>query len=532
MRKAVLKSDAPPLTEQDIRRIAIGYLRVYYRYRPRRDFLGTETHDKPHVFRNKITIDARLTFFQEDGQEFIATVEATDLLRRHELDFRFNWAAIFQDALAAGVVLAGLFLVLPQVWGSGYAIDLLQSRGWWQLLQLLLAGMAVYVGLTYRRVAYRYIYAVSQFRRFFANDQWVAFDAALYPEPLDPRFLELERQCVRFGFGMMVIEPDRTVRLLVAPSKMDMFGGRRRSLPPWADRLAGGKMLDRLRGKKEVAEEADSQDQASFLDPLSPNYQSPLQRRQQQRKTPVSAGSGWQKQWRRWWLHQRFRWRQFRRNLVIDSEAPLFYRFRPYAFLGLLIGIGTILGVYWLERYEQAIVMEGEARSVTPIEGLESLDPETAPAPDEGDLEAYLERTAGRSHSDPAFIENDRPLAELADEPEILGGTDLYSYTLSTEADARLRYNCTPLYQLVEGRGFLIIAGRFDQFVAAQARADELHRQSGLEVTLVRTSCLEENGLSNFSIYLNELLPTESEANYLLRSWAREFGWELEILEY
>jgi len=209
------------ITEQDIRRLAIGHLRLFYKFRPRREWGGIQVVDKAHYY-NGITIDARLTYVEPDGKRFIATVEATSLDKRKEVDYRFHWFRCLAESFTLTALTTALLLALLQVQGQNLFRDY-PSYARWELISLgvlgLWAAWALLLSLNVRR--YRYIYATAQFKRFHADDQWIAFDASLYASHVDRRFRELQRQCVRYGFGLMQVEKDRTIRVLIAPKRGD-----------------------------------------------------------------------------------------------------------------------------------------------------------------------------------------------------------------------------------------------------------------------------------------------------------------------
>ena len=50
---------------------------------------------------------------------------------------------------------------------------------------------------------YRYIYAVEQFKKYHADEQWVAIGEDVFENPNDKYLKELKKQCVYNGFGLI-----------------------------------------------------------------------------------------------------------------------------------------------------------------------------------------------------------------------------------------------------------------------------------------------------------------------------------------
>ena len=75
---------------------------------------------------------------------------------------------------------------------------------------------------------YRYIYAVEQFKRYHADEQWIAIGEDVFDEPTDPYLKELKDQCVINGFGLMMIDDNLDTHLLITPSRIEVFGEKKR----------------------------------------------------------------------------------------------------------------------------------------------------------------------------------------------------------------------------------------------------------------------------------------------------------------
>ncbi|MEM6397956.1 MAG: hypothetical protein AAF741_16520 [Bacteroidota bacterium] len=592
MRKAVRKSSESPLSEQDIRRLSIGFLRTYYRDEARKQPIDRTAHsedemalweedqnwteysgqtfDKPHVFKNGITIDARITYQRQDGSNFIATVEATDLKRRSELDYRFNWLAILQDGLGFAVIFTALYLVLPQVGGTEFALDLLTRAGRVSLFTTFLLLLLIYFMVAHRRVAYRYIYAVNQFRRFYADHQWVAFDAELYPEPTDPKMLELQRQCTRYGLGMLIVEADRSVRLQMAPSRMDMFKGRRKLLPSWVTQVPENKMLGGIKQQSSrLIEQAKSASKKAKALPLpSSLVPKPLTKKTESatdqlgQQVGASAPDAWPatrgslpaeatqagtekenlssaqaaaekdgpivlaKE-----LTSKLR-RKFQIRVNTD-DAPRFYRFRWWAIGGFLLGLLVVYAVYLEQDKETNFASPTDAMSV---QDLNMLEVDTflmrRMRPDQNEIEEELHMRREGLAPDPDLAIDDAPLNDLREESLILGGTDLYSYRLNALGQSDLGYDCTPLYtqpDLLDR--YLIVIGSYTRFSPAREAARAWYARTGKSVTVIRTSCLTTDPIDNFIIYVSDPIGEIEQLQFEQRELEELYGGALKLLQ-
>lgn len=203
------------LTEDDIKREVLKFLRGYYKSRPRASDIEVTSDVRG---AGGIVADGFLAFKEEDGRNFIITFEATDYHKRDELRFTLLKSLIRWDAAAMSYLTVALLFIMAHVqkW-----LALLPHYFWAGvfLLQVLLLFFGViwyYLLRPLRR--YRYIYAIVQFNQYFADDQWVAYAHDVFSSYEDLYFKELRRQCVYNGFGMVELGEDGKVKLHMAPS--------------------------------------------------------------------------------------------------------------------------------------------------------------------------------------------------------------------------------------------------------------------------------------------------------------------------
>ena len=170
-----------PYTEQQIRGLAINFLRFHYKLRPRHPAAaGTRIVDKPHYYQG-VLIDARLAYQRPDGSYFTATVEATSQDRQDEILYQTNYWRI-----GAHTLVWTLLLTTALLWAGTQVqrLNLFRLFGTpnaYLVLVLLLVTLFTVVGAALRGLKrYRYIYAVDQFKHFYADAQWVAYDVEIF----------------------------------------------------------------------------------------------------------------------------------------------------------------------------------------------------------------------------------------------------------------------------------------------------------------------------------------------------------------
>lgn len=221
----------PPLTEQRVKEIARAFLKKHYL-----DFYANELdlskgeeaalRDPGLVARldqmlpGDIIVDGEIRFFRKDGRPFVATFEATDRAHAGELYFRFQKWLLLWDGLATAS------MVVLTVMAISYAFGILPFDRWgWGLSALVVAGeigllTLLFILIMRGRSRYRYIYAIEQFKRYDADEHWVAFAEDVFEGEADPRYRELKVQAVREGVGLLEITRDGQARLLFLPRRI------------------------------------------------------------------------------------------------------------------------------------------------------------------------------------------------------------------------------------------------------------------------------------------------------------------------
>jgi hypothetical protein len=217
-----------PFSEDDIKHIALSCLKSYYKYYPRKGNTEVKLNQRAE---GDIIADGYLSFVQEDGSTFTATFEATSLKKRAEVLFRIQKELLFWDSLTVSCFICLLLTIWEHLFVNNYWIPhygLGVSILVIILLIALIGGLVAF--LLRKRRRYRYIYAIEQFKRYFAHDQWIAISDRIFPDKGDKHYEELRQQCVYNGFGLIIVNDKGEAHVKVAPARTDTFKDKRETL--------------------------------------------------------------------------------------------------------------------------------------------------------------------------------------------------------------------------------------------------------------------------------------------------------------
>jgi hypothetical protein len=217
----------PALSEDDIKSIFLPYLREFYRFRYEYQ-PGTEQASLDNITTEGYVADGMISFEKPDGSPFVCTYEATSADKIEEVKYSLNQSYFIWDCMAFGAFVAALAYAFFYITDSEFVANLSFMGK---------CGMPVGIGFiaffiwyfTMRNwKKYRYIYAIEQFKRYYADEQWVALSEDVFPAITSPYFLELKDQCIYQGVGLAIVYTDRQVRPMAAPSRLGVFGQNRK----------------------------------------------------------------------------------------------------------------------------------------------------------------------------------------------------------------------------------------------------------------------------------------------------------------
>lgn len=547
-------------TEQQIRGLAINFLRQHYRLRPRSGTSGTRVVHRPHYYQGA-KIDALLAYQKPDKEWFTATVEATGLQEPEEVRYRVNWFRITVDSLLLGLLILVVFLAQAQVRGTIIWRQLGDVSAPVYLLAMLLIATGLFVVFLSRLREYRYIYAVAQFKRFFADAQWVAYDAAIFDDKpggryarwryggRNPYLRELERQCLVHGFGLLEIRPDNQVVDRVEPSHLDYFRGSRRRLPRWLAAaaqtppllrgLVGGRKVPLLRpaASPPAVTEADREEPPApvateYADPLAVEAYLPERSLRPAEvllpAAPTPGRPAWYRRPARRLIHLRWRLREAGRSLYPDEirRRPGYYDLGPLRVAGLSVLLPALLLLGYLQYHRTQNGLPNERPASLAVEQLEPVkDPAASDATPyvlDGEYDHELTRREA------AVFQED---LNLTPEPIVEAGTasetDILAYRYDSTGLVATTRTCGALVRTGD-LAYLLAEGRYPLLPAAQARATAIARAYNLPANVVVADCLEE-GRPGYVLYLGGLFLEAAEASLYLRRYQQRYDLDLTV---
>jgi hypothetical protein len=215
------------MTESEVKQVFLPFLRQFYRYRYEYS-PDTEQSSLDNISADGLVADGMLTFRREDGSTFVSTYEATSRDKIEEVKYSINQTYFLWDSVAFGAAMAALVYAATYVFRVEALRALSMPGKIGMPIGVALIGFFMwYFTMRYWR-KYRYVYAVEQFKRYGADEQWVAIAEDVFPAPTDPYFLELKDQCIYHGFGLAIVHADKQVRVVAAPSRLGVFGEDRK----------------------------------------------------------------------------------------------------------------------------------------------------------------------------------------------------------------------------------------------------------------------------------------------------------------
>lgn len=251
------------LTEKIIQKVALGFLKNYYKYRPRMLKEPTVTSLDMRT-QGGIIADGFYSFKKPDGKDFLATFEATSYHTKREVTYKKQRNILTWDGLAVGCILTTFLFS----YGFVYNHFTVKELGAWVTLAAI--GLCIFfftmmyrlIGASFSR--YRYIYAVEQFKKYHADEQWVAIGHDVFESSLDKYLKELKRQCVYNGFGLLAVDKKFEPQVIITPARQELFHGKRKKRqfskrPSVLARFAPktsvfGKLSERLRQSRKEEE--------------------------------------------------------------------------------------------------------------------------------------------------------------------------------------------------------------------------------------------------------------------------------------
>jgi len=212
------------LSENKIKRVTLSFFKAYYKFRPR---IAGNTIARMDVQKGSLIADGLYSFPISKEEQFVATFEATSFDTQDEVCFQIQTRNVHWDGAAVAALITAFF------YSWGYASDhfTIDQIGWFRVVCLLL-GVFLLSFVLFRFIVknltrYRYIYAIEQFKKYHADEQWIAIGDDVFNGLSEGYLRELKSQCVLNGFGLLEVDQNLESRLLITPSRQEVFGQQR-----------------------------------------------------------------------------------------------------------------------------------------------------------------------------------------------------------------------------------------------------------------------------------------------------------------
>ncbi len=472
------------LSEDNIKLAALRFLKSYYKFRPR----SSETEAQLDMrTEGGIIADGHLMFKTDTGEAFLATLEATSRESINEVKYNTQNTVLNWDCLAIGSLIAAFIA------SYGYLYDHFTVK------ELGMAGFgALFLGILFfcfmicrfflaNYSRYRYIYAVEQFKNYFANEQWCAIGEDVFGDPENKYLKELKNQCVLNGFGLLQVDKDMDAHLIITPSREVVRRKRKQRL--FSASKYTSKVTENARVKK-VWERAKG---------MMPKWKL---------KSPV--------------------------NLRSLNRYQKTYSGQVFIFC---LSLGIISAIFFKEIQNPDIVYVDEHKYAEKLSKLTTNKEAKGYKLDSVFVEPYEEEHASYlnldglddgSHSHHNHtnykLENDsRGMLELEADPDGITpkiklnndepSKNKKEIITSTKKDGVMEYDCARFYNL-KGTFFLVEDRVFKDLVNAQERLDYL-KSKNIEASILWLGCFGESEV--YSVYIDLIYEKRQEANQAMR---------------
>lgn len=215
------------LSENNIKKTALSFLKSYYKHRPRSSESGRTDAEIDMRGKGGIIADGYIAFKKDDGGAFTSTFEATSSNTKDEVRYKLQIRKLLWDGIAIGSVAAGIYLLWNYYWDRQF----LENTGYVTVAATLFLIAAVlwifWIGLFRGLKRYKYIYAIEQFKQYYADEQWIAIGEDVFLSPEDQQFKELKDQVIDHGIGLIQIDKELKPQLLITPARQDAFKKKR-----------------------------------------------------------------------------------------------------------------------------------------------------------------------------------------------------------------------------------------------------------------------------------------------------------------
>ncbi len=231
------------LTEENIKHSTLSFLKTYYKNNSSRGF-GETIATLNMEAGNGIIADGYIKFSVDEdpiselsGREaeeallaeqkdkprkqstFLATFEATSQATAPEIQYSVQNKLLFVDALAIASMVAAASYGYNYM-NDQYTVNQLGTFKFFAgFIGVLIASLIAYMLLFRKFSRYHHIHALAQFKRYHADEQWVSYGEDVFANPNNKYLVELKKQCIRHGFGLISVDQNLQPSLVMTPAR-------------------------------------------------------------------------------------------------------------------------------------------------------------------------------------------------------------------------------------------------------------------------------------------------------------------------
>lgn len=452
------------LTENIIKKVALRFFRHYYKFRLRYE-------DQPVVAKydlegvGGIVADGYYSFKKPDGKLFTATFEATSKESKDEVMFKADKRTLLWDGLAVTCIsmVALAFFNLRSPFHSLDNTKIGERTALLFLVGLVVLGLFVAIARNFRR--YRYIYAVEQFKKYFADEQWIALSTDVFENSNDRYLRELKSQCVFNGLGLLTIDKNLDPKIIITPSRHDIFAGKRQA-------------LDFLPQKK--AQEVAQKGKLDLFPAL------------------MSGGSR-------------------------QPKSLLRYRKSNHTQIALMAASMVLLAIIFMKEMENPALQVVEKQEFTEkiakskSNGLE--EPSTY-LPDSSSMPKRKKAADGKfwdleNAQETTTVPAESPTNELADNSKRSVGT-AGEFTEKGVGNLDILYDCSRFYNF-DGKKYIVEVGEYNEYKLAATAVTAIRSKGVFSAALLKSCFTDER--KGYMVYAGEIYNSAAEASKEMDAW-------------
>jgi hypothetical protein len=202
------------LNERYVKHAAVEWLANYYtiQLNPKAVVPATEVGVRKNSSYGKGRADGLITVLLDNGIIHTISMEAKSARTWHNIRIHYSDLTWIFHILVVGITsfLSGLYL--GNMLGGGWFLALCMP------IVFLIAGITVFITLTYGRNRYQTIPVVNQIKGYPANERWIALSTDVFNRiEREKQYSDFENACQHVGIGLLRVSANKMVTAVIFP---------------------------------------------------------------------------------------------------------------------------------------------------------------------------------------------------------------------------------------------------------------------------------------------------------------------------